>query len=221
MPPFSTAKRRTRNSDGCRAPRSASGPENEREPVIRRLFRSKRTRNSAYRKSKLRLRAADSRVKQTSTRTVLKPNAVRPFRDEPARRRISPRRSSSAHGHTRRQPAQITRRRDAQQIAFGLLETVELAQRVRFTRSAQRSEKKRIQRAAKIVGSGNASLVGFGHLLQQIPRTGFHHRAFCPAVPCGKLIARNTRAAQIRPSRDPVNCPASIMRTPAACRHNV
>lgn len=85
----------TRNSDGCRAPRSASGPENEREPVIRRLFRSKRTRNSAYRKSKLRLRAADSRVKQTSTRTVLKPNAVRSFRDESARRRISPRRSSS------------------------------------------------------------------------------------------------------------------------------
>ena len=212
IPSFSTAKRRTRNSDDCRAPRSASGPENEREPVIRRLFRSKRTRNSVHRKSKLRLRAADSRVKQTSTRTVLKPNAVRPFRDEPARRRISPRRS---------QPAQITRRRDAQQIAFGLLETVELAQRIRFTRSAQRGEKKRIQRAAKIVGSGNASLVGFGHLLQQIPRTGFHHRAFCPAVPCGKLIARNTRAAQIRPSRDPVNCPASIMRTPPACRHNV
>ena len=168
-----------------------------------------------------RSRAAGARPVRISIRTALKPNAVRPFRDESARRRISPRRSSSRHGHTCHQPAQITRRRDAQQIAFGLLETVELAQRVRFTRSAQRGEKKRIQRAAKIVGSGNASLVGFGHLLQQIPRTGFHHRAFCPAVPCGKLIARNTRAAQIRPSRDPVNCPASIMRTPPACRHNV
>lgn len=95
MPPSSTAKRRTQNSDDCRALRSASGPENEREPVIRRLFRSKRTRNSVHRKSKLRPRAADSRVKHTSTRTALKPNAVRPFRDEPARRRISPRRSSS------------------------------------------------------------------------------------------------------------------------------
>lgn len=141
MPPFSTAKRRTRNSDGCRAPRSASVPENEREPVIRRLFRSKRTRNSAYRKSKLRLRAADSRVKQTSTRTVLKPNAVRSFATSRRvggflRVAVLP-----AHGHTCHQPAQITRRRDAQQIAFGLLETVELAQRVRFTRSAQRCEK--------------------------------------------------------------------------------
>ena len=95
MPPSSTAKRRTQNSDDCRALRSASGPENEREPVIHRLFRSKRTRNSVHRKSKHRPRAADSRVKHTSTRTALKPNAVRPFRDEPARRRISPRRSSS------------------------------------------------------------------------------------------------------------------------------
>lgn len=141
IPSFSTAKRRTRNSDDCRAPRSASGPENEREPVIRRLFRSKRTRNSVHRKSKLRLRAADSRVKQTSTRTVLKPNAVRPFRDESARRRISPRRSSS-----RPRPYLPSTRSDnstprCAAIAFGLLETVELAQRVRFTRSAQRGEK--------------------------------------------------------------------------------
>ncbi len=142
IPSFSTAKRRTRNSDDCRAPRSASGPENEREPVIRRLFRSKRTRNSAYRKSKLRLRAADSRVKQTSTRTVLKPNAVRPFRDESARRRISPRRSSS-----RPRPYLPSTRSDnsTPRCAANSVrppETVELAQRVRFTRAARNAVKK-------------------------------------------------------------------------------